>query len=93
MPSSVQVPLLGVPPLSDPFLDHSLTPSRCILLGNTVILSPAAELQSPFQSSIDHQVDALRHVAPTFWCSLQGAGEPPCDRIMLSGYCQLCEQG
>lgn len=63
-PSSVRVPLLGVPPLSDPFLDHSLTPSSCILQGNTVICFPAADLLSPFQRSINHQVDALRRIRP-----------------------------
>jgi len=90
MPSSVRVSLEFLPSL---ILDHSSTPSRCILLGSTVIPPPAAELQSPFQSSINHQADAPRHIPPTAWCPLQGAGEHPCDRILLSGYSQLGEGG
>lgn len=60
---------------------HSLTSFICILLGNILIPFEAAHLPSVSQSSINHQVDTLRHILPTFRCPLQGEGEHPCDCV------------
>lgn len=77
MPSSVQVPLLGVSLLCDLFFDsfyfHSSRQHSNPF--------PTADVPSISQSSMSHQVDRLRHSLSLFWCPLQGEGEHPCDNV------------
>lgn len=92
-PLSVCIPLLGASPLSDPILDHSYTLSSCSPLGKIAIPFPAANVQFPPRAAKNCQLKHRRTTNPHFLVSSAVSGWTPRDRIILSGYHQLCEQG